>query len=171
MKSILSILSVFVIMLIAACNVSAQNHGTMGVGDTLTVSSAVDTIYLYVSGNTLSQNKELAQKDELYINLRLDSLSGSPGGTLTIEYTNSDSPTEIGVEWFAPASGSSVFTYMNGATAVTASSTSAVSWTVNGTKSLLSWSDPNFNANYARARYVVASSSQSERARGWYSVR
>ncbi len=152
-----------------AIGVQAQTRGSMG-ADTLTVSSAVDTVYLYPGGPNLSDSKNLSKYDELELYIRLDSLSGAAGGTLTIEYTNASSPTEIGAEWYTAAPATSLFTYMNGSTVTRATSTSAYSFTTNGTMSSLVWSDPNFKATHARARFVVASSSQSDRIRGWFGV-
>lgn len=146
-----------------------QTRGEMG-ADTLTVSGAVDTVYLYVADVDLADAKALSRFDELELHIRLDSLSGAAGGTLTIEYTYADSPTEIGAEWFTAPTGTSHFLYMNGATAVTANSTSANSFTTNGTRTVLVWRDNDFKASYARARYVVASSTQSVRMRGWYGI-
>jgi len=152
-----------------AVSVNAQTRGSMG-ADTLTVAGAVDTIYLYVSDVDLADARALVRYDELELHIRLDSLSGAAGGVLTIEYTFADNPTEIGAEWFTAAPATSLFTYMNGSTVTTATSTSAFSFTTNGTRSALVWKDPDFKAAYVRARYVVASSTQSIRMRGWYGI-
>lgn len=167
MKNLIFLLALFGVMLTA--DLSAQSKGSMG-ADTLTVSGAVDTIYLYVGDVDLADAKDCSRYDELELYIRIDSLSGAAGGTLTIEYTYSDSPTEIGAEWFTAAPATSLFTYMNGSTVTRATSTSAYSFTTNGTMSSLVWSDPNFKAVKARARYVVASSTQSDRMRGWYGL-
>jgi hypothetical protein len=167
MKNLIFLLALFGLFMVT--DLSAQTRGYIGT-DTLTVSSAVDTIYLYVADVDLADAKVLSRFDELELHIRLDSLSGATGGTLTIEYTYADSPTEIGAEWFTAAPATSLFTYMNGSTATTATSTSAYSFTVNGTRSILVWRDDNFKATYARARYVCPSSSQSTRMRGWYGL-
>jgi len=164
MKNLIFLLALFGVMLTA--DLSAQTKGSMG-ADTLTVSSAVDTIYLYVFDVDLADAKDLTRFDELEMHIRLDSLSGAAGGTLTIEYTYADSPTEIGAEWFTAPPATSHFLYMNGSTVTTANSTTANSFTTNGTRSVLVWRDEGFKASYARARYVVASSTQSVRMRGW----
>lgn len=149
-------------------SVNAQTRGYMG-SDTLTVSSAVDTIYLYMIDPDLADAKDLTRFDELEMFIRLDSLSGSAAATLTIEYTYASSPTETGVEWFIPAPASSYF--KTAATTPTATASTTVnSFAVNGTSSSLVWHDANFTAAYARARLVVASSSQSLRMRGWGGV-
>lgn len=163
MKKFLFLIALFVGLSISA---NAQTKGSMGT-DTLTVSSAVDTAYLYIFDVDLADAKDLSRFDELEMHIRLDSLSGSAGGTLTIEYTYADSPTEIGAEWFTAPPATSHFLYMNSATIVTANSTTANSFTTNGTRSVLVWRDDAFKASYARARYVVASSTQSIRIRGW----
>lgn len=166
MKNLIFFCMLFLGMAVAP-DVGAQTRGSMG-ADTLTVSSAVDTIYLYVADVDLADAKVLSRYDELELYIRLDSLSGAAGGTLTIEYTYADSPTEIGAEWFTAAPATSLFKYMNGATEVSATSTSAYSFTTNGTRSSLVWRDNDFKASYARARFVVASSTQSDRMRGWF---
>lgn len=163
MKKFLFLIALFVGLSISA---NAQTKGSMGT-DTLTVSSAVDTAYLYIFDVDLADAKDLSRFDELEMHIRLDSLSGAAGGTLTIEYTYADSPTEIGAEWFTAPPATSHFLYMNSATVVTANSTTANSFTTNGTRSVLVWRDDAFKASYARARYVVASSTQSIRIRGW----
>lgn len=162
-------LLIFLFALFAFNGLQAQTRGSMG-EDTLTVAGAVDTTYLYVADVDLADAKVLSRFDELELHIRLDSLSGAAGGTLTIEYTYADSPTEIGAEWFTAAPATSLFTYMNGATATTSTSTSAYSFTTNGTRTILVWRDNDFKATYARARYVVASSTQSIRMRGWYGI-
>lgn len=167
------ILLFFVALMGLTVNVNAQNHGTMGVGDTVTVSSAIDTGYLYAGALLLADARDLSRYDDLSMNFRLDSLSGATAGTIYVEYTFSDDPTEIGAEWFRAPAGNSTFTYMNGTTATTASSTTATSFTVNGTRCELSWSDPNFTGTYARMRYLTGTSntSQSNRIRGWWAAR
>ena len=167
MKNLIFLLALFGVMLTA--DMSAQSKGYAG-SDTLTVSSAVDTIYIYAGDVDLADAKDCSRYDELEFYVRIDSLSGAAGGTLTIEYTYSDSPTEIGAEWFTAPPATSLFTYMNGATVTRATSTTAYTFTTNGTMSSLVWSDPNFKAVKARARFVVASSSQSDRMRLWYGL-
>ena len=167
MKNLIFLLAFFGFLLTA--DLSAQTRGSMG-ADTLTVAGAVDTVYLYVFDVDLADAKDLSRFDALEMHIRLDSLSGAAGGTLTIEYTYSGTPTEIGAEWFTAPPATSYFLYMNGATEVKATSTTANSFTTNGTKSVLVWRDEGFKATYARARYVVASSTQSDRIRGWAGV-
>ncbi len=154
--------------LFAIGGLQAQTRGSMG-ADTLTVAGAVDTIYLYVLDVDLADAKDLTRFDELEAYIRLDSLSGSTNATLTMEYTYADSPTEIGAEWFTAAPASSYF--KTAATTPTATaSTTANSFTVNGTSSSLVWRDSDFTAGYARARLVVANSTQSIRMRGWAGI-
>lgn len=161
-------LFLFSIMFMLSLTVTGQTRGSMG-ADTLTVSSAVDTVYLYMLDADLADAKDLSRFDELEMYIRLDSLSGSAAATLTIEYTYADSPTEIGAEWFTAVPASSYF--KTAATTPTATaSTTANSFAVNGTSSSLVWRDSNFSASYARARLVVASSTQSLRMRGWGGV-
>lgn len=167
MKNLIFLLAIFGVMLTA--DLSAQTKGSMG-ADTLTVSGAIDTIYLYVADVDLADAKDLTRFDELELYIRIDSLSGAAGGTLTIEYTYADSPTEIGAEWFTAAPATSLFTYMNGSTVTRATSTTAYTFTTNGTMSSLVWQDNNFKAAHARARFVVASSTQSDRMRGWFGL-
>lgn len=162
-------LLIFLFALFALTGLQAQTRGSMGT-DTLTVAGAVDTAYLYIFDVDLADAKDLSRFDELEMHIRLDSLSGAAGGTLTIEYTYASSPTEIGAEWFTAPPATSHFLYMNGATVTTANSTTANSFTTNGTRSVLVWRDSEFKASYARARYVVASSTQSIRLRGWGGV-
>lgn len=162
-------LFLFSIMSMLNLTVTGQTRGSMG-ADTLTVAGAVDTAYLYMLDVDLADAKDLSRFDELEMYIRLDSLSGAAGGTLTVEYTYSDSPTEIGAEWFTAPPATSYFTYINTATPVSTNSTTANSFTTNGTRSTLVWRDSNFTASYARARYVVASSTQSIRMRGWGGV-
>ena len=167
MKKLIFLLALFGFLL--TVDLSAQTRGSMG-ADTLTVAAAVDTAYLYIFDVDLADAKALSRFNELEMHIRLDSLSGAAGGTLTIEYTYADSPTEIGAEWFTAPPATSHFLYMNGATVTTANSTTANSFTTNGTRSVLVWRDEGFKASYARARYVVASSTQSIRMRGWAGV-
>ena len=167
MKKLIFFFALFGVLLTA--DLSAQTRNSMG-ADTLTVAAAVDTAYLYVFDVDLADAKDLSRFDELELHIRLDSLSGAAGGALTIEYTQASSPTEIGAEWYTAPPATSHFLYMNGATIVTANSTTANSFTTNGTRSVLVWRDSDFKASYARARYVVASSTQSIRIRGWGGV-
>ena len=162
-------LLIFLFALFAIGGLQAQTRGSMG-ADTLTVAGAVDTAYLDIFDVDLADAKDLSRFDELEMHIRLDSLSGAAGGTLTIGYTQASSPTEIGAEWYTAPPATSHFLYMNGATITTANSTTANSFTTNGTRSVLVWRDSDFKAGYARARYVVASSTQSIRLRGWAGI-